>query len=62
MEFLGSQFGMILFIAVGVIIISLISKAMDAKIDSEKSDDILGCLFTLGAIFALFCFLASQCS
>lgn len=62
MKFLGSQFGMILIVVIGLVLVRVFVKITGNQPDEEQSEGILGCLFYGGAIVAVICFLLSQCS
>ncbi len=59
MEFLGSQFGIILFIVIGFVVVWAIDKARGEKMDNESSDNIIGCFVVAGIIFVIICVVLS---
>lgn len=62
MKILGSQFGLILFLVIGCLVVVAINKARGEKMDNESSDNIVGCFVVAGFIFVTICVVLSECS
>ena len=62
METMGSQFGMIIIVVIGLILVRLFVKVTGKQPNEEQGENILGCLFYGGAAVAVICFVLSQCS
>lgn len=54
MEFLGSQFGVFLFIVIGFVVVWFID-ATRKKLSNESADEVVGCFFKIGIVFAIIC-------
>lgn len=61
-KILGSQFGIILFMKIGGIVIYIINKASKEKMSSEDVESTMGCFIVAGIIFAFVCFFLYECT
>ena len=62
MEILGSQFGIILFMVIGFIVLLAINKGRKEKMSADDAEDIMGCFMWVGIIVAVFVYLCYACS
>jgi len=62
MEILGSQFGIILFMVIGLIVILAINKVRKEDMSNDDAEGIFGCFTWVGVIVAIFVFLLYTCS
>lgn len=55
MEFLGSQFGVFLLIVIGFVVVWFIDATRKNKLSNESADEVVGCFFKIGIVFAIIC-------
>mgnify|MGYP006877566238 FL=1 len=62
LQLLGSQLGFILVLIIGVVILCIVDKFKRNKMSNEQSDDCLGCIATIGFVFAAICAILYNCT
>ncbi len=62
MQFLGSQFGIILFMFIGLFVAMVIEKVRKEKLGQEEAESIIGTFAVIGFIVAIICFILYQCT
>lgn len=61
-HFLGSQFGIIVFLIIGGIVVYVINSFRKEKISEEKAESILNGFGGIGIIVMIVCFVLYECS
>jgi hypothetical protein len=61
-KFFGSQFGIIVFLIIGGLIIYVINSFKKEKISEEKADSIFKSFGCIGIIVMIVCFVLYECS
>lgn len=59
METLGSQIGILLFIAIGIAIVYVINMAKKDKMDKDDKNTAIGCIVIAAFIIAFLCYYLS---
>ena len=62
MQILGSQFGIILFMFIGLFVAMVIQKVRKEKLGQEEAEGIIGTFAVIGFIVAIICFILYQCT
>lgn len=55
-EFLGSQFGILIFMGIGIGVVYLINKASKDEMNEEDKHTAVGCVFVAALIIAFLCY------
>ena len=61
-QFLGSQYGIIVFLIIGGLVIYAINSFKKEKISEEKADSIFNFFGGIGIIVMIVCFVLYECS
>lgn len=62
MQILGSQYGIILFMFIGLFVAVVIEKVRKEKLGQEEAESIIGTFAVIGFIVAIVCFIIYQCT